>query len=85
MSQYNEQAVQTLHEENVDREAMFVADIDGTEYIIGIADVQNGKTEQPADMSRAINKKHRSVLDSVLQRTGIATGDLIYDISQDAS
>lgn len=70
MSKYLEEARESLREEGLTEESVFIFPLDGKMYV---AFVLKGHAK-PSNPDREINKKHKSV-------TQKAVGDLVYSIT----
>ena len=74
-----DEARETLKEENVLRECFMVFAIDGNDYTIGITD--DFGNILPSNKEKEINRKHREQMNDCLESSALAK--TLYDISVD--
>ena len=82
MNERKEEAVKTLKQENIELEAVFLAELDGKTYFICIDETGEGGKD-PVDMSEDINQKHRKILGKAFKKRNVADGDLVYKVEKD--
>ncbi|MFB6182340.1 MAG: DUF6176 family protein [Candidatus Magasanikbacteria bacterium] len=79
MTERREEAIKTLEQENVEMEAVFLVELEGKTYFIGIDETGKGGHD-PVDMSEDINQKHKKILNKAFKNKKVAEGKLVYKL-----
>ena len=75
MSEFNEDAIESIKRENITEETVFLIDLDGKKYM---AFFTEGENIQPSDQTMEVNQKHRAILKEIRIRR--IDGSLLYSL-----